>query len=54
MDNKNIVKGLKKLRDAIRDFIDNINIDDAEKNIKGKKPPKPGSEDDDEEDKEDD
>lgn len=54
MDNKNIVKGLKKLRDAIGDFIDNINIDDAEKNIKGKKPPKPGSEDDDEEDKEDD
>lgn len=54
MDNKNIVKGLKKLRDAIGDFIDNMNIDDAEKNIKGKKPPKPGSEDDEEEDKEDD
>lgn len=54
MDNKNIAEGLKKLRDAIGDFIDNMIINDAEKNVKGKKPPKPGSDDDEEEDKEDD
>ena len=54
MDNKKIIDGLKKLRGAIGDFIDNMNIDEAEKNIKGKKPPKPGSDDDEEEDREDD
>lgn len=57
MDNKKIIDGMKKLREAIGDFIDNMAIDEADEEIKAKsrKPKKeetekPGKEDDGEDD----
>ena len=37
MDNKKIIDGMKKLREAIEDFIDNVELDEAEKESKPKK-----------------
>jgi hypothetical protein len=57
MDNQKIIDGMKKLREAIGDFIDNMAIDDADEEIKAKsrkpkkeEPEKPGKEDDGEDD----
>lgn len=57
MDNKKIIDGMKKLREAIGDFIDNMAIDEADEEIKAKsRTPKkeehenPGKEDDGEDD----
>lgn len=36
MDDKRIIDGMKKLRDAIGDFIDNMAIDEADEEIKAK------------------
>lgn len=36
MDNKKIIDGMKKLREAIGDFIDNMTIDEADEEIKDK------------------
>lgn len=36
MDNKKIIDGMKKLREAIGDFIDNMAIDEADEEIKDK------------------
>lgn len=36
MDNKKIIDGMKKLREAIGDFIDNMAIDEADEEIKAK------------------
>ena len=40
MDNKKIVEGMKKLRDAIEEFVDNIEIDEADESFKKKDPKK--------------
>lgn len=57
MDNQNIIDGMKKLREAIGDFIDNMAIDEADEEIKAKskkpkkeEPEKPGKDDDVEDD----
>lgn len=57
MDNQKIIDGMKKLREAIGDFIDNMVIDEADEEIKAKsrKPKKeetenPGKDDDGEDD----
>ena len=57
MDYKKIIDGMKKLREAIGDFIDNMAIDEADEEIKAKsrKPKKeetenPGKDDDGEDD----
>lgn len=57
MDNKKIIDGMKKLREAIVDFIDNMAIDEADGEIKAKskkpkteEPEKPGKDDDKEDD----
>lgn len=57
MDNQKIIDGMKKLREAIGDFIDNMSIDDADEELKAKaknpkkgEPEKPGKEDDGEDD----
>ena len=57
MDKKKIIDGMKKLREAIGDFIDNMAIDEADEEIKAKsrtpkkeEPEKPGKEDDGEDD----
>ena len=57
MDNHKIIDGMKKLREAIGDFIDNMAIDEADEEIKAKsrKPKKeetenPGKDDDGEDD----
>ena len=36
MDKKKIIDGMKKLREAIGDFIDNMAIDEADEEIKAK------------------
>ena len=36
MDNKKIIDGMKKLREAIGDFIDNMTIDEVDEEIKDK------------------
>ncbi len=36
MDDKKIIDGMKKLREAIGDFIDNMAIDEADEEIKAK------------------
>lgn len=48
MDNKAIINGMKKLKSAIEDFLDNMEMDDAEKSKK--KAPKAKPEDKDEKD----
>lgn len=57
MDYHKIIDGMKKLREAIGDFIDNMAIDEADEEIKAKsrkpkkeEPEKPGKEDDGEDD----
>lgn len=40
MDNKKIIDGMKKLREAIGDFIDNMTIDEADESFKKKDPKK--------------
>lgn len=55
MDNEQIIKGMKKLREAISDFIDNMAMDEADEEIKEKakaknKKDKPSNEGGDEED----
>ena len=57
MDNQKIIDGMKKLREAIGDFIDNMTIDEADEELKAKakKPKKeehgkPGKEDEEEDD----
>lgn len=57
MDNQKIIDGMKKLREAIGDFIDNMSIDEADEELKAKaknpkkgEPEKPGKEDDGEDD----
>lgn len=37
MDNKAIVEGMKKLKSAIEDFIDNVELDDDDKVFERKK-----------------
>jgi hypothetical protein len=49
MDNKALIEGMKKLKSAIEDFIDNMEMDGAEKGMK-KKAPKAKPEDEDEKD----
>lgn len=48
MDNKAIIDGMKKLKSAIEDFLDNMEMDDAENGKK--KAPKAKPEDEDEKD----
>ena len=36
MNNQKIIDGMKKLREAIGDFIDNMAIDEADEEIKAK------------------
>lgn len=57
MDNQKIIDGMKKLREAIVEFIDNMAIDEADEEIKAKsrKPKKeehekPGKDDEEEDD----
>lgn len=57
MDNQKIIDGMKKLREAIGDFIDNMTIDEADEELKAKskkskkeEPEKPGKEDEVEDD----
>ena len=49
MDSKAIIDGMKKLKSAIEDFLDNMEMDDAEKGMK-KKAPKAKPENEDEKD----
>lgn len=37
MDSKAMLEGMKKLKSAIEDFIDNVELDEAEKESKPKK-----------------
>lgn len=42
MDNKAMVEGMKKLKSAIEDFIDNVELDEDEKVFERKKKKKAG------------
>ena len=57
MNSKTMLEGMKKLKSAIEDFIDNVELDEADEEIKAKsrtpkkeEPEKPGKEDDGEDD----
>lgn len=50
MDNNAIIDGMKKLKSAIEDFLDNMEMDDAEKGKKKAPKAKAKPEDEDEKD----
>ena len=54
MDNKEILEGMKKLKSAIEDFIDNVELDEDDKAFERKKKKKAGKESEKDEGKEED